>query len=56
MLQIEQVRASVQHHGFLRLVIVYGIGVIWFVLQVYLGLLLPRMILNRKVRHDNHAD
>jgi len=54
LLQFEQVRALVEHRSFLRVVLVSGIGVIWVLMQVYLGFLLPIRILKRRerVKHD----
>jgi len=56
LLQLDQVRASVQHRGFLRVVVSFGLGIIWIALQIFLGVLLPRMVLNKKVKHDADAD
>lgn len=50
MLQIEQVRSSVAHSEIWRNVIVYSIGIIWIVLQMFFAFLLPIMIFKRRAR------
>jgi len=54
LLHNDQVRASVQNGQLWRSAIVYGIALIWMVLQVCLAFLLPFNILKRRARikHD----
>lgn len=55
LIHTDQVRTLVECHVFLRKLLFGGIGVVWILLQVFFGFLLPRLILIRMVRHDNDA-
>jgi len=55
LLQFEQVRAWVEHRSYLRMVLVVGIGVIWVLMQVYLGVFLPIKVAKRRERFKHDA-
>ena len=53
--QNDQLRDLVRHSTFWRTVLAMSIGIIWILLLIYLGFLLPRMILTRRARHEKPA-